>query len=348
MKPLSIQMKRLAAALGSAALLASCGGDGDSGTTIVINTLPAGITNITGPATYDGVTDDLLTAGLGKTGLGGAAPGFVDRDRIPTAAELRRRVIYVNYRAILDITAAGGYGTLYGPNIDINGNDTLGEGKIAGKEILAYADDGTGKQNVVVMVQIPASFDPNNACIVAAPSSGSRGVYGAIGSAGEWGLKHKCAVAYTDAGKGIGYQDLAADKVNLIDGRLVARSSVAASLVQFASDLTGVGARRVQRGVPQPRRATSTSTRSRIRRRTGARTRSTRIRFAFWALNEQYSPIDAGHRQAHADDRAGQHDRHRVVGLQRRRRIAAGAGAGHRRPDRRPRGHRAQLRSPAA
>jgi hypothetical protein len=27
---------------------------------------------------YDGVTDDLLTAGLGKTGLTGAAPDFVD------------------------------------------------------------------------------------------------------------------------------------------------------------------------------------------------------------------------------------------------------------------------------
>jgi hydroxybutyrate-dimer hydrolase len=36
---------------------------------------------INGPilkAVYDGVSDDLLTAGLGKTGLTLAAPGFVD------------------------------------------------------------------------------------------------------------------------------------------------------------------------------------------------------------------------------------------------------------------------------
>jgi hypothetical protein len=51
-----------------------------------------------------------------------------------------------------------------------------------------------------LMVQIPDSFDPTNSCVVAAPSSGSRGVYGAIATAGEWGLKHGCAVAYTNKG----------------------------------------------------------------------------------------------------------------------------------------------------
>ena len=53
-------------------------------------------------------------------------------------------------------------------------------------------------------MQIPASFDVDNPCIVAGPSSGSRGVYGSIGSAAEWGLKRGCAVALTDAGKGVG------------------------------------------------------------------------------------------------------------------------------------------------
>ena len=174
MKALPIPLKLIAVATASATVLAGCWGDSGSNPPD-LNVLPARITNIVGPATYDGITDDLLTAGLGKSGIGGAAPGFVDAAN-PTAAELRRRVIYVNYRGILDPTAAGGYGTLYGPNIDISGNDTLGEGKIAGKEIIAYADDGSGKKNVTLMVQIPASFDKNNACIVAGPSSGSRGV----------------------------------------------------------------------------------------------------------------------------------------------------------------------------
>lgn len=54
------------------------------------------------------------------------------------------------------------------------------------------------------MVQVPASFNPAQPCIVTATSSGSRGIYGAIGTAGEWGLKHGCAVAYTDKGSGNG------------------------------------------------------------------------------------------------------------------------------------------------
>ncbi len=167
--------------------------------------------------TYDGTTDDLLTAGLGKTGLQGAAPPIaVPTD--PTAAELRRLAIYTNYRALSDMTANGGYGVLFGPNIDLVGGDTLGEGKIAGEECLAFADDGKGHKNVTMMVQIPASFDAQNACIVAAPSSGSRGVYGAIGTTGEWGLKRGCAVAYTDKGTGNGAHDLEDDSVNLIDG----------------------------------------------------------------------------------------------------------------------------------
>jgi hydroxybutyrate-dimer hydrolase len=65
---------------------------------------------------------------------------------------------------------------------------------------------------------VPDSFDPANGCIVAAPSSGSRGVYGAIATAGEWGLKHGCAVAYTDKGTGTGADDLQNNTVNLIRG----------------------------------------------------------------------------------------------------------------------------------
>jgi hydroxybutyrate-dimer hydrolase len=282
----------LVAALASAGILAGCWGGGDDNTIPLLNTLPAGITNIAPPTTYNGTSDDLLTAGLGKTGLAGAAPGFADPVN-PTSAELRRRAIYTNYRAILDITAAGGYGTLYGPNIDNNGNDTLGEGKIAGTETLAYADDGTGKKNVTVMVQVPASFNKDAPCIVAAPSSGSRGVYGAIGSAGEWGLKRGCAVAYTDAGKGMGYQDLAADKVNLIDGRLVARSAVAANLVHFASDLTGAALTAFNAAFPNRVAYKHVHSQQNPEKDWGKNTLDS-IRFAFWVLNEQYSPVDAG------------------------------------------------------
>ena len=167
---------------------------------------------------YDGITNDLLTAGLGRTGLGSAVPpGFVDPLH-PTAEELRRSAIYNNYRALIDPTPGGGYGTLYGPNVTANGTVTSGEGLIAGDEYLAFEKDGDGRPNVTMMVQVPDSFDPTNSCIVTAPSSGSRGVYGAIATAGEWGLKHGCAVAYTDKGTGTGAHDLQNNTVNLMRG----------------------------------------------------------------------------------------------------------------------------------
>src|SRR6185295_4663888 len=83
---------------------------------------------------------------------------------------------------------------------------------------IAYSDDGSLHVNVTMMVQVPSAFDPKNPCIVTATSSGSRGVYGAVGTAGEWGLKRGCAVAYTDKGTGTGLHDLASDTVNLITG----------------------------------------------------------------------------------------------------------------------------------
>ena len=104
---------------------------------------------------------------------------------------------------MLDPTAGGGYGTLYGPNVDAR-QAPANDGKVAGEEYLAFAGDGSGKANVTLMVQVPESFDPKNACIVTGASSGSRGIYGAIGTSGEWGLKRGCAVAYTDKGTGTG------------------------------------------------------------------------------------------------------------------------------------------------
>jgi hydroxybutyrate-dimer hydrolase len=172
---------------------------------------------------YDGVGDDLLTGGLGKDGLAFAAPapGFADPET-PTPAELRRLAIYNNYRALVDTTEGGGYGVLYGPNVTAEGVATTGQGLVAGVESIAYAGDSSGKVNVTMMVQVPDSFDPANPCIVTAPSSGSRGVYGAIGTAGEWGLKNGCAVAYTDKGTGTGAHDLASDTVTLIAGERTA------------------------------------------------------------------------------------------------------------------------------
>src|ERR1700751_364005 len=167
---------------------------------------------------YDGVTNDLLTAGLGKSGLGSATPPSFADPLHPTAEELRRLAIYNNYRALVDPTPGGGFGTLYGPNVTANGTVTTSEGLIAGDEYIAFQKGGGGRTAVTMRVQVPDSFSPTASCIVTAPSSGSRGVYGAIATAGEWGLKHGCGVAYTDKGSGTGAHDLQTTNVNLIRG----------------------------------------------------------------------------------------------------------------------------------
>jgi len=190
-------------ALALASLLAACGNDDAQ-----FNELPQGVTQLS--ATTYGATSvstgataaaqDLLTGGIGKTGLGAAtAPVYADAAN-PSAAELRRNALYANYRGLVDPSVNGGYGRLYGPNIDLNGADTLGEGLVPGREYVGVLDDGSGGKNVPMAVQIPASFNRDMPCIVVAPSSGSRGVYGAL-AAGEWGLKRGCAVVLTDAGR---------------------------------------------------------------------------------------------------------------------------------------------------
>ena len=226
----------------ASALLAGCGGD-----VTPSNDLPTGITQngmTVYPATTvaaigsgtTAATQDLLTGGLGKTGIGGAAPAYAD-PLARTALELRRNALYANYRGLVDPTANGGYGTLYGPNVDIAGVASSSEGLIPGREYIATLDDGSGFKRTVIAVQVPDSFNQAAPCLVLGPSSGSRGVYGAIATAGEWGLKHGCAVALTDAGKGVGLYDLTDDSVNRIDGTRATRSD-AGALNFFAANIT--------------------------------------------------------------------------------------------------------------
>jgi hydroxybutyrate-dimer hydrolase len=232
--PTPFAIKNLLFVMVVAGVLSACGENPKYENNLRPSSLSADISKLV----YDGNTDDLLTGGLGKTGLQSVtAPGFVDANA-PTAAELRRSAIYNNYRALVDMTSNGGFGTLYGPNVDVNGAVTAGEGKIAGTEYLTYADDGSGRFNVTMMVQIPASFDKNNACIVSATSSGSRGVYGAMATAGEWGLKKGCAVAYIDKGTGNGVHDIAADTVGLLNG---ARTTTALAGPRASFNLSNTG-----------------------------------------------------------------------------------------------------------
>ncbi len=275
-------------ALLASTLLAACG----ENPKFVQNFRPAiGLTAIN-RINYDGVADDLLTAGLGKAGLQSAtAPTQVDPTQ-PTPAELRRLAIYNNYRALVDTTANGGFGTLYGPNVDATGAVTTGDGKIAGSEYLAYADDGSGLQNVTIMVQIPTSFNKDSPCIVAAVSSGSRNVYGAIATAGEWGLKRGCAVAYSDKGTGLGVHDLGADTVSVINGQR-ATATAAAATANFnanilAADLTTFNAAFANRVAVKHAHS------QRNPERNWGRDTLAAIEYAFFTINEQIGEKSPG------------------------------------------------------
>jgi len=270
--------------LASAGVLTACGGSAsfDAFAPGSPNLLPSFVKGSVKTATYDGNTDDLLTAGLGAAGLQAALPAFAN-PAAPTAAELRRSAIYNNYRALVDVTAAGGYGTLYGPNV----GTASATGKIGGREYIAVADDGSGNQNVVLMVQVPSSFDPQRPCIVTATSSGSRGIYGAIGTSGEWGLKKGCAVAYTDKGSGNGWHDLMSNKVTLVDGT-TADAASAGTLAHFKASISDA-ARTAYNALFPNRMAYKHAHSQQNPEKDWGRDTLRAIEFAYYVLNEQFA-----------------------------------------------------------
>lgn len=151
--------------------------------------------------------DDLLTGGLGLDGLRMLTPPPFADAQAPTAAELRRRALWANWRGIADLAPGGGYGDLYGSLAGV-----------PGREFHAYAKVPGATHPHRVMLQLPDGFDPARPCIVVTASSGSRGIYGAIAVGGAWGLPKGCAVAYTDKGAGTDYFDLDAQQGARADG----------------------------------------------------------------------------------------------------------------------------------
>lgn len=277
-------------------LISACGGDhdtsqgNDGGQTAAPNIKPSFIAGAVGVKSYDGNTDDLLTAGLGKDGLAAAAPAFADPGA-PTAVELRRNAIWTNYRAIVDVQAVGGYGSLYGPNVDAQGRVTTGQGKVAGSEYLTFADDGTGRQNVVLMAQIPDAFDARNPCIISATSSGSRGIYGGI-AVGEWGLKRGCAVAYTDKGTGAAPHDLDSDTVALIDGTRQNRAT-AGKLAHFAAQAGNSQTLDNFTGTFPHRLAFKHAHSQQNPEANWGRSTLQAIQFTLWAINEKFGTVNS-------------------------------------------------------
>ena len=139
---------------------------------------------------YDGQSNDLLSAGLGIAGIQSATPPAATPD---DAEAIRRRAIYMHYRGLIDRTPGGGFGRLYG--------NALNTG-VAGTEIVAMIP--WRDQRFAAVLQIPANFDVAAPCLVVAPASGSRNVYGALPVVGEWALPRGCALLLHDKAVGAG------------------------------------------------------------------------------------------------------------------------------------------------
>jgi hydroxybutyrate-dimer hydrolase len=237
---------------------------------------------------FDGVSDDLATAGLGAAGLQSATPPAVLEPTEPTALELRRLAIWTNYRALVDTSPGGGFGSLYGPGVPLEPEGEAPPELIAGDEFLVFAGERGPSRDVTLMVQVPQSFDPGRPCIVTGPSSGSRGVYGAIGTSGEWGLKRGCAVAYTDKGTGTGAHELTEDLVNLLRGQRVP-SVVANGAANFIAPVPP--GRQAAFDAETPHRFAFKHAHSRRNpERLWGRNVVRSIHFAFFVLNEAIRP----------------------------------------------------------
>lgn len=158
--------------------------------------------------------DDLLSAGLGLDGLRAPAPRLTDPD-LSDAALLRRLAIHTQYKGLSDLTASGGFGA----------GATLPD--VPGREFQAFAQLPGAAQPFRVLLQVPDAFDPQAPCLVVAPASGSRGVYGALPVAGPWALPRGCALALTDKGAGTDLFDHASDSGVALDGSRARRGEAA-------------------------------------------------------------------------------------------------------------------------
>lgn len=196
---------RAACALSLGLVLAGCAST-DSKPTV---TAPASLAVL--QETVHRQNDDLLSAGLGHAGLLTAAPPVFADPVAPTAAEIRRRALWNSWRGIADLMPGGGFGQLYG---------TLQA--VPGREYATLVRLPDARQPHRVVVQVPDNFDAAKRCVVVAPSSGSRGVYGAVAVAGPWALPRGCALAYTDKGAGSDYFDLDAQVGIRADGSTAA------------------------------------------------------------------------------------------------------------------------------
>lgn len=162
---------------------------------------------------YDGELNDLASGGLGIDAIrNGEAPAVSDLLR-PSVSDLRRLAIYRNIRSLSAMSDSAGYGSLYA-------NFDLAAKRVSGYELIAPLFYDDGQIASVFMLQVPDNFDWERPCLISAASSASRGIYGALGVVGLWGLDKGCAVVHSDKGTGTGFYWLSDDKAVDVSGQV--------------------------------------------------------------------------------------------------------------------------------
>ena len=271
----------------SSLILAGCMGSSSDGTkdsAASYRDIPSWSTGNVSVLNADGTTDDLLTGAALDTATGAVTPVAVSS--ASDHADIRRYQLGNNYRSMMDPVTPGGWGVHWGPLVTEGVQSHSVEhftGEVAGTEYATVVDSGDGKTNVRLVVQIPSSFNVDAPCLIAGPSSGSRGVYGAAGTAGDAALKRGCAVAYTDKGTGDGLHLIGSDEVLTLDGKMT-DAAAAGNQSAFTADYA-----EGFREITDARTATTKHAHSQQNpgKDWGVNTLQS-IEFAFYALNQAY------------------------------------------------------------
>ncbi|MCP1727217.1 hydroxybutyrate-dimer hydrolase [Natronospira proteinivora] len=166
--------------------------------------------------------EDLVSAGQGWDGLQGQAPALAEPEQADHE-DKRRLAMHANWTAIVDV---------HGPSPF--GDDSLP--RIPGQEFHQFIRLDGHSQPTRLLMQFPDSFNSEQPCLVAAPASGSRGVYGAVGLAAKWSLERGCALVMTDKGAGTDHFDLAAGKGMTLDARVAAPDEAVLGFAQDAGE----------------------------------------------------------------------------------------------------------------
>jgi len=160
---------------------------------------------------------DLVSASLGLEGLSAPRPTPSDSNNpsTPTPEQLRAITIHTHFNALSAIQTNDGLGEFVQTGLPV----------VPGTEIMTWRPVADGAHRARALLQIPDGFankaSGDKACLVVAPASGSRGVYGAAPLAAPWALAKGCAVVYSDKGAGSDYFDFQTQTGVALDGQRV-------------------------------------------------------------------------------------------------------------------------------